>query len=171
VGPKPAKQDSFEGLNEVREVDLWRSKGRRGMLYPYFKLTSQYSYGKTRGTAKGIGEMNFKIKNWILLARYATVDLNMYACSTVLHYHFKNSITSNQIFRTLCIQRKQGGYTNMSKYQFRKFATYYITNINGILFLIRVMYPVLLCSYEVLLKYSGEAELFIKVSNHQLINL
>jgi len=33
------------------------------------------------------------------------------------------------------------------------------------------MCPVLLCYYVLLLKYSGEAEWVIKVSNHQLINL
>jgi len=48
------------------------------MLCPYFKMASQHSYGRTWGTAKGIGEMNFKIKNSILLTRYATVDLNVF---------------------------------------------------------------------------------------------
>jgi hypothetical protein len=129
------KQDSFEDLSEVRYVDLRRSGGRTGMLCPCFKLASRHSYGRTSGTAKEIGEMNFEIKKLILLARYPTLDLNLHVCSTVLHYHFKNSIISNQTFRTLCI-RKQSGYTNMSKNQFRKFATYYIMNINGILFLI-----------------------------------
>jgi len=62
VGPKPAKQDSFEDVSEVRYIDLRRSRGRRGMLCPYFKLASWHSYIRTRGKAKGIGEMTIKIK-------------------------------------------------------------------------------------------------------------
>jgi len=47
------------------------------MYCPYFLLASRHSRGRTRGIAKDISEINFKINNRILIAGYTTGDLNL----------------------------------------------------------------------------------------------
>jgi hypothetical protein len=55
-----------------------QTDGRGGAMYcPYFLLASRYSRGRTRGIAKDISEINFKINNRILIAGYTTGDLNL----------------------------------------------------------------------------------------------